>query len=140
MPSMSRRAIYRALCAVLGVLLALVGLLAFGAFISYHLPGADPGIPTGPTGFYFVAFSGCALIAWGGCLIGAARRPEGARAVGTASAVGLVMCALMRIVAWIVGDYYEWAGELLRVEAAIFLVLALAFLWLRPAPVAPETV
>lgn len=137
---MSRHASYRVLCAVLGGLFVLLGFLAFGGFISYHLPGSAPAIPTGPTGFYFVAFSGCALIAWGGCLLGAARRPEGGRAVGTASAVGLVMCALMRIVAWIIGDYYEWAGELLRVEAAIFLVLALAFLWLRPAPVAPETV
>ena len=136
---MSRGASYRVLCATLGGLFVSVGLLAFGGFFAYHLPGSDPALPTGPTGFYFVAFSGCALVAWGGCLIGAARRPEGGRAIGTASAVGLVLCALMRIVAWNVGDYYEWAGELLRVEASIFLVLAMAFLWLRPPSVVPET-
>ncbi len=136
---MSRGASYRVLCATLGGRFVWVGLLAFGGFFAYHLPGSDPALPTGPTGFYFVAFSGCALVAWGGCLIGAARRPEGGRAVGTASAVGLVLCALMRIVAWNVGDYYEWAGDLWRVEASIFLVLAMAFLWLRPPSVVPET-
>ena len=131
---------YAILSGLLGTAMLFVGVAFFVSFFAAHAPGAELSHPVGPNGVYFMAFSGSALVAWGGCLIGAARRPEGARAVGTASAVGLVMCALMRIVAWIIGDYYEWAGELLRVEAAIFLVLALAFLWLRPAPVAPETV
>jgi len=84
---------------------------------------------------YFVAFTGCALVAWGGGLLGAARRPEGSRALGTATAVGLVLAALYRMVAWLMGDY-AFLGNLLRGEAALFLLLALAFVWLRP-PAAP---
>jgi hypothetical protein len=38
------------------------------------------------------------------------------------------------MVGWFMGDYYAWAGDVLRYEAALFLVLALAFVWLRPAP------
>jgi len=85
----------------------------------------------GPNGHYFVAFTGSALVAWGGALLGAARHPEHSRTVGTATAVALVMSALYRIVAWVVGDY-ALLGNLLRGEAAAFLLLALAFVWLRP--------
>jgi len=77
-------------------------------------------------------------VAWGGCLLGAARRPREARAVGTATAVGLVMCGVYRMLAWVVGDYYVFPGGVLRAEAALFLVLALAFLWLRPLPQGEE--
>jgi hypothetical protein len=35
------------------------------------------------------------------------------------------------MVAWIVGDYAA-LGDVLRVEVAIFLLLALALVWLRP--------
>ena len=46
----------------------------------------------------------------------------------------LVLCAVMRIAAWVVGDYYTSLGELPRIEAAVFLGVALALVWLRPAP------
>jgi hypothetical protein len=124
---------YRFLCGALGGLFVGVGLVCFAAFTAYHAPGSDVAVPTGPTGFYFVAFTGCALVAWGGCLLGAARRPEGGRSVGTATALGLVMCAVYRMLAWVVGDYYLFPGEVLRAEAALFLILALAFVWLRPS-------
>jgi hypothetical protein len=39
--------------------------------------------------------------------------------------------ALYRIVGWVVGEYPN-AADALRVEAAVFLLLALAFVWLRP--------
>jgi hypothetical protein len=68
-------------------------------------------------------------------LFAAARHPESARGIGTATAVGLVLAAVCRMAAWIVGDYYVFPGELLRAEAAAMLVLALAFIWLRPPPV-----
>lgn len=123
---------YAWLCGVLGIALALLGLAFVGAFFAYHAPGSEAGIPTGPVGFYFVAFAGCALVAWGGSLLALVRQPETGRAVGTASALALVLMALYRMAGWVMGDYYAWAGELLRVEAAIFLLLALAFLWLRP--------
>lgn len=130
--------VYRFLCGLLGGVFVLVGFTAVAGFFAYHMPGSDPAIPTGPVGFYFIAFSGCALVAWGGCLFAAARRPESARGIGTATALGLVLAALCRMAAWIVGDYYVFPGELLRVEAAAMLVLALAFVWLRPPLIGRE--
>jgi hypothetical protein len=44
------------------------------------------------------------------------------------------MCGLYRMLAWVVGDYHVFPGSILRAEAALFLVLALAFIWLRPPP------
>jgi hypothetical protein len=55
--------------------------------------------------------------------------------VGTASALGLVLAAIQRMVAWLMGDY-ALLGELPRIEAALCLLLALGFVWLRPAPAA----
>ena len=48
----------------------------------------------------------------------------------------LTLMALVRIFAWVIGDY-AYLGNALRGEAAIFLMLALAFVWLRP-PALPE--
>ena len=42
--------------------------------------------------------------------------------------------ALVRMPVWLVGDYAVWLGELARIEAAGPLLLALAFVWLRPRP------
>jgi hypothetical protein len=121
------------LCGLLGAAFIATGLVSVFAFLASHAPGSEVVVPTGPVGFYFVAFAGCALLGWGGCLVGAARRPESSRAVGTATAVALVGLAVVRMAAWFVGDYHVFPGELLRVEAALFLILALAFTWLRPA-------
>ena len=74
----------------------------------------------------------CALIGWGGGLLGASRDPSSGRAIGTATAVALVLSAVYRMVAWIVGDYYVWLGDASRAEAAVLLLLALAFVWWRP--------
>jgi hypothetical protein len=130
---MSRLTAYRALCSLLGGLFILLGLGSFMAFFRYHAPGGESPAPfiMGPHGLYFVAFTGCALVAWGGCLVGAARRPGAAPWIATASAVGLVMAAVYRMVAWIVGDYAA-LGDLLRVEAAVMLLAALGLIWLRP--------
>jgi hypothetical protein len=89
-------------------------------------------IPTGPIGHYFVAFTGCALIGWAGGLIGAARDPWSSRSVGTMTAFVLALMAVIRMVAWLVGDYSAWLGDLPRQEAAILLLIALALVWLRP--------
>ena len=129
---------YQILCGVWGVFLALAGAVSFMGFFAFHAPDSQAGVlPVGPNGAYFMAFTGCALIAWGGCLVGAARRPTAAPFVATASVVGLVLAALYRMVAWIVGDYAS-LGNVLRVEAAVLLLVALAFVWLRPAAAAPE--
>ena len=121
------------LCGLLGAAFIATGLVSIVGFLASHAPGSEVIVPTGPVGFYFVAFAGCALLGWGGCLVGAARRPESGRAVGTATAIALVALAAVRMTAWFVGDYHVFPGELLRVEAALFLILALAFTWLRPA-------
>jgi hypothetical protein len=132
---------YRIVCGLMGAAFTLFGLGSFVAFFRYHAPDGAPPAPfeIGPHGMYFVAFTGCALVAWGGALLGAARRPEGSRTLGTASAFALSLMALYRMIAWIVGDYAA-LGELLRGEAAVFLLLALALVWLRPphpGPAAP---
>ena len=126
---------YRIVCGLLGALFVVFGLGAFGSFFGYHAPGGAPPEPfqLGPHGMYFVAFTGCALVAWGGALLGAVRRPAGSRTIGTASAWALVLMATYRMAAWIVGDYAA-LGDLLRVEAAVFLFFALALVWLRPPP------
>ena len=49
-----------------------------------------------------------------------------------------MLSAVYRMAGWVVGDYYVWLGDLPRIEAAIFLVLALLFVWLRPPRVHPE--
>lgn len=121
---------YRVLSGSVGLLFIAAGLAFFAGFFRYQV-SAD-GIPTGPVGHYFVAFTGCALVGWGGGLIGAARNPASGRSVGTATAFALVMMALYRMIAWLVGDYYAWLGELPRAEASLFLLMALAFVWLRP--------
>ena len=132
------RRVYRILCGILGALLVLAGLSLYLQFFRFHAPGGLglEFFTLGPGGHYFVAFTGSALVAWGGCLLGAVRRPEVARSVGTATALGLVLAAFYRIVAWFVRDYASLGG-LPRAEAVMFLLLALAFVWLRP-PVEAE--
>ncbi len=127
---------YRILCGVLGVAMVLFGLGSFFAFFGFHAPGSagmgEP-LPVGPNGAYFVAFTGSCLVAWGGCLLGAARQPEAAPWIATATAWGLALNAVYRILVWVVGDYHA-LGNLPRIEAGLFLLFALALIWLRPRP------
>jgi len=129
---MNRLRLYRFLMGTLGVAVLVFGIGLVVSFFLYHRPNSIPAIPTGPVGHYFVAFAGCALMGWSGGLIGAARNPLASRTVGTMTAFVIALMAVVRMAAWFVGDYYVWLGELPRVEAAFFLLLALAFLWLRP--------
>ena len=133
---MGALAAYRILCGFVGVSFALSGLVCLGGFFASLAPGGEvPGpIPLGVGGAYFLAFTGCALVGWGGALIGAARQPRTHRTVGTATAFALVLMALYRIAAWFFGDY-AFLGNILRVEAGGMLLLALAFVWLRPPAV-----
>lgn len=129
---------YRVLCGGIGGLLVIAGLGMTFSFFRASMPGAvmEGPIPVGPGGIYFIAFTGCALVGWGGGLLGAARRPAAGRTVGTLSALALVLMAVVRLFGWLMGDY-AYLGNILRGEAAVFLVLALAFVWLRPPPL-PE--
>jgi hypothetical protein len=65
-------------------------------------------------------------------LLGGARDPLSSRSVGTMTAFVFALMALIRMVAWVIGDYTVWLGELPRIEAGILLGLALALVWLRP--------
>ena len=124
--------LYRLLMGSLGVALLIFGIGLVVSFFLYQRPNAVPAIPTGPVGHYFVAFAGCALMGWAGGLIGAARDPLSSRSVGTVTAFVIALMAVIRMVAWFVGDYYAWLGELPRTEASALLLLSLALVWLRP--------
>jgi hypothetical protein len=122
---------YRVLSGIVGAALTALGLALFASFFAYQRPGSEAPLPGGPHAHYFAATAGCALIAWGGALAAAAIRKELSHSLGTASALALVLLALMRMLAWFSGDYYV-AGDLPRLEAAVFLAAALGFVWLRP--------
>ena len=124
---------YRILCGIVGALLAASGLLFFGAFFAFQRPGSEAPLPGGPFAHYFAATAGCALLAWGGALAAGSLRNELSRSLGTATALALVLLAVMRMLAWFSGDYHTVMAGLPRIEAGAFLALALAFVWLRPA-------
>lgn len=123
---------YRLLAGFVGVAFALLGLALFVSFFSYQNPGADAPLPGGPLVHYAAASAGCAFFAWGAALASGARRGDLSRGLGTATAIALVMLAVMRMLAWFMGDYHAIAGDLLRGEAAGCLLLATGFVWLRP--------
>jgi hypothetical protein len=129
---MNRLRLYRLLMGTLGVAILVFGMSLVAAFFLYQRPNSIPAIPTGPVGHYFVAFAGCALMGWAGGLIGAARDPLSSRSVGTMTALVLALMAVIRMLAWFVGDYWVWLGDLPRTEASVFLLISLALVWLRP--------
>ena len=116
----------------LGVAVLVFGIGLVAAFVLYQRPNSVPTIPTGPVGHYFVAFAGCALMGWAGGLIGAARDPFSSRTVGTMTAFVMGLMAVIRMLAWFVGDYWVWLGDLPRTEASALLLVSLALVWLRP--------
>lgn len=137
---MNRSQLYRALALLTMLLCFTVGVVLLRLFVVYLLfPLAmrlgPPPIDTNYWGLYMAGFAGALLLAWGACLVAAVRAPETARTVGTATAFGLVVNGVFRMVAWFSGEYAE-VGNLPRVEAAAMLFLALGFVWLRP----PRTV
>lgn len=129
---MLRLSVYRVLIGGLGIAFLLVGIAMVGAFFAFQRPSSIPMIPTGPVGHYWVAFTGCAMLGWAGGLIGAARNPMASRTVSTMTVFVLALMAIVRMVAWLIGDYSSWLGDLPRSEATLFLVLALALVWARP--------
>jgi hypothetical protein len=131
---MARVTAYRLLCGLLGLAWLAAGGALLAMFLGYHSPGGrEQGLfsTMGPQGHYLAAFAGCALVVWGLALLSAAHRPLEERGIAVATVVGLVLCAAQRMMAWVVGDYAE-LSPLLRVESAVFLVLALALVWLVP--------
>lgn len=134
--SRSGQAAFRLLAALTMILCFLIGgVLLFGFFSNVLLPLSmqllSLPISTDYWGFYMMGFAGTLLITWGACLLAAVRAPAVSRGIGTATAVGLVVNAVFRMLAWFSGEYAE-VGNLPRAEAAIMLLLALGFIWLRP--------
>ena len=129
---MNRLRLYRLVMGSLGGAFFCFGVAMVAAFFLYQRPNSTPLVPTGPVGHYFVAFTGCALMAWSGGLVGAARAPLASRSIGTMTIVVLILMAIVRMVAWFVGDYHAWLGELPRTEAAGLLLVALVLIWLKP--------
>lgn len=132
----SKTVAYRMLSAAVMILcFAIGGLLLVAFFINVLVPASmqprTQAFPTNYWGYYMVGFAGTLLITWGACLMAVVRTPTLARGVGTASAVGLVLNAVFRMLAWFSGEFAE-VGNLPRIEAAIMLLLALGFIWLRP--------
>ena len=125
---------FRVIAALTGLSFLALGGALFFAFFAYQRPGSEPPLPMGPLGHYLAAFAGCALIGWGGALWSGARDLAIGRRLAPITALALALMALYRMLGWFMGDYYALAGDLLRFEAALFLALALAFVWLRPAP------
>lgn len=128
---------YRVLSAVLMVLCFLIGAQLLHSFFGNTImpaamAPAPPFVPTNYWGLYMMGFAGALLLTWGAMLVAAVRAPVLARAVGTATAFGLVINAIFRMAAWFSGEYAE-AGNVPRVEATIMLLLALGFIWLRPS-------
>lgn len=129
---------YRLLSGSVMLLCLLIGAVLLGGFVANVLlplsmqPKAQP-VATNYWGYYMMGFAGALLFVWGACLLSAVRAPALARGVGTATAFGLVLNALFRMLVWFSGEYAE-VGNLPRVEATIMLVLAIGFIWLRPPP------
>jgi hypothetical protein len=123
---------FRLVATFSGLGAVLVGLVLFATFFAYQRPGSAAPLPMGPLGHYFAAFAGCALVGWGTALLAGARDLATGRRLAPGTAFALVLMAVVRMVGWLMGDYYALAGDLLRYEAGAFLLLALAFIWLRP--------
>ncbi|SRR6266446_3435931 len=128
--------IFRILCAVLMVLCAVIGVaLIVSFFRALILPSENVGAPAIPAnywGFYMAGFAGILLITWAGFLLLALRDPVLARGIGFVTALGLILNAAFRLLAWASGEFAE-VGNVPRVEAAIMLLLALMFIWTTPA-------
>ena len=125
--------LYRLLAAATGSLCMLVGFLFIVAFLDRALFPifARPLFATDYWGYYLLGFAGAMLLAWGGCLLSAARAPRHSAGIAVATASGLIVAAIVRLLAWYSGEY-RLAAEQLRAESAVLLVAALAFVWLHP--------
>ena len=132
----SSHLLYRLLAAMTAIFCALIGLLFIAAFCDRALfqVFAHPLFETNYWGYYLLGFSGSVLLAWAGCLVAAVRRPEYSSGIGAATAGGLIVGTILRLLAWYSGEY-RLAGAQLQLESAVLIVLALAFVWLRPARV-----
>jgi len=135
---MPRYLAYRLLAAVTALFFLLFGFVFICGFIDRALFQvlARPLFDTDPWGHYILGIAGSALVTWAVSLVAVVRAPTANRGVATGTTVGLVLGAILRLLAWYSGEYRQ-AGDQLRLESAVFLVLALGFVWLRPPRTEP---
>jgi formate-dependent nitrite reductase membrane component NrfD len=135
---MSRHLAYRLLAAVTACWFFLFGFVFLCGFIDRTLFQvlAHPLFDTDPWGYYILGVAGSGLIVWAIALFASVRAPTLHPGVATATTVGLILGAIVRLLAWYSGEFRH-AGDQLRLEAGLFLVLALGFIWLRPPRLQP---
>jgi len=133
-PPRRRHLAYRVLSGSTAIACVLVGVVFLAAFCDRALfqVFAHPLFDTDYGGYYVLGVAGTILFAWGGCLVAAARDPERASGVGTATATALIAGSILRLLAWYSGEY-RLQDDQLQLEAAALALVALAFVWLRPA-------
>ncbi len=131
---------YRLLALITGTSCMLFGVLFVVAFLDRVLfqVFANPPFDTDYWGAYLLGFAGSALVAWGTCLLSAVRTPQTSGGIAIATATGLILGAILRLLAWYSGEY-RLAGDQLRVEAALMTLCALGFVWTRPTAGDPGT-
>ena len=124
---------YRVLAAGTAAVFLLAGFFFFCGFLDHSVFQifAHPLLDTNAWGYYMRGLAGSLLIMWAVSLLTVARAPTANPGVATATTVGLVLGAVLRLLAWYSGEYRA-AGDQLRLESAVLLVLALGFVWLRP--------
>jgi hypothetical protein len=135
---MPRHLAYRLLAALTAFFFLLFGFIFICGFIDRALFQvlAQPLFDTDPWGYYMLGVAGSVLMMWAVSLFAVARAPTMNPGVATATTVGLVLGAVLRLLAWYSGEYRQ-AGDELRLESAVLLVLALGFIWLRPPRIEP---
>jgi len=138
---MPRHFAYRVLAAVTGSFLFLFGFVFICGFVDRALFQvlARPLFDTDPWGYYLLGVAGSGLMVWAVALFATVRAPTLHPGVATATTVGLILGAILRLLAWYSGEYRE-AADQLRLESGVFLVLALGFIWLRPPRLRPPAV
>ncbi len=131
---MPGHAAYRLLAAVTALFFGLFGVVFVCGFIDRALfqVFARPLFDTDAWGYYLLGLAGSALLAWAACLVAVVRAPVTTTGIATATTIGLVLGAIVRLLAWYSGEY-RLAGDQLRLESGVLLMLALGFVWLRPS-------
>ncbi len=124
---------YRLLAAMTAALFLLFGFVFVCGFLDRALfqVFSRPLFATDAWGYYMLGVAGSVLIVWAVALIALVRNPTENRGVAAATTFGLVLGAILRLLAWYSGEYRQ-AGDQLRLESGVFLIAALGFVWLRP--------
>ena len=135
---MPRHLAYRVLATVTGSFFFLFGFVFICGFVDRVLFQvlARPLFDTDPWGYYILGVAGSGLMVWAVALFATVRAPTLHPGVATATTIGLILGAILRLLAWYSGEYRQ-AGDQFRLEAGFFLVLALGFIWLRPPRLQP---